>query len=92
MFAHKVEPYYVTHRIVINPKLESETKELWNRIHASGKITKIGKILGWRQSLDWESMRRKLTNRALDKDNKNELVEYDERYDDFDDMFDGGFA
>ena len=85
MFVLKVEKYFITHRVVINPQLESETKQLYNQIYGTGKIYKIGKALGWKQSYDWESMRRKLVNKALDKDKNNELVEWEERYYDWDD-------
>lgn len=95
MFVHKVEPYYVTHRIVINPQLESETKELYNRIYASGKNFRIWKILGQNQGNydhDWGNMRIRLIRQAMAKDQKQELVDHEERYYDFDDMFEGGFA
>lgn len=92
MFVHKVEPYYVTHRVVINPQLESETKELWNRIYASGKIHKITKILGegygYRDDYDWGNMRIRLIKKALEKDQRQSLVDYEERYMDEDYDFD----
>ncbi|MBC7862978.1 MAG: hypothetical protein IAF38_08375 [Bacteroidia bacterium] len=72
MFELKVEPNFITHQLVINPKIESELKELYNRIEKNNLWPKIGKLLGWDQSDDWEDIRKKLVERILEKDLKME--------------------
>lgn len=47
MFVLRTEPYYLTHRTVVNPQLESELRELSNKIDSQNLMPKISKVMGW---------------------------------------------
>lgn len=85
MFVYKIEPYWVTHRVVINPQLESETAEIWGRIWSDGRYYKIAKRLGWRvnEREDWDNRKAIMIRKAVDKLDKQYQIEIEEwAYDD----------
>jgi hypothetical protein len=68
VYAFKIAPHYITHRILINPQLESELRELENRIEKQNLMPKISKIMGWRNGYrDFSARRNKLIEDATDK-------------------------
>ncbi len=83
MFTFKIEPYWVTHRVVINPQLESETAEVWARIWSDGRYYKIAKKLGWRvnERDDWDNRRANMIRKAVSKLEQQDL-NYEEKYGD----------
>lgn len=85
VFILKIEPYYVTHQVIINPQLESEMRELHNRIKSQGLMPKISKIMGWKNDLEWVDRRRLLIERGVEKLTKEEVVGQGEWCWDYDD-------
>lgn len=79
MFVPKVEPYYVTHYLEVNPQLESETQELWNKIYVNNLWPKIdkarSKAYGKRYDDDWNAVRSRLMKSYLDKEQKTETTD-----------------
>lgn len=47
MFVEQMKPYYITHRLVIDPKLDRELREIENKITTNGLMPALGKALGW---------------------------------------------
>ena len=83
MFVYKVQPHYITHRFIINPQLESELKELSNRIEKQNLWPKIGKVFGWSNGWkDYADAKAKLINRAMDKLMIDGIDEFDDDSDD----------
>jgi hypothetical protein len=61
MFVYKVDIHYLTHRTVIDPQLESELRELENKIVNQNLMPKISKLMGWSNGWkDWKDMLNKL--------------------------------
>lgn len=71
-FKIKVQPNYITHRMLINPKLESELKELYDKIYGSAYLgPKVFKLMGWKWTSDrddWEKTRTKILERIIEKE------------------------
>lgn len=80
VFILKIEPYYVTHQVIINPQLESEMRELHNRIKSQGLMPKISKIMGWKNDLEWVDRRQLLIQRGVEKLTKEEVAGQDAYY------------
>jgi hypothetical protein len=82
-FVAKVQPHYITHRIVINPQLESEIKELYDKIYHAHVGPKLFKLMGWKWSSDhddWEKTRTKILEKIIEKEkfkilNENVILE-----------------
>jgi hypothetical protein len=78
----KIQPHYITHRILLDPKLESELTELENRIERQHLTPKISKIMGWRYGWkDFYDWKRRIIENETDKVLKQEIVGFSERYD-----------
>lgn len=84
MFVYKVQPHYITHRIMIDPALDSELQELSNRIERQNLYPKIGKILGWRRWKDYEDLKKKIIDKENVKLLAEGLIHFIERYDEYD--------
>jgi len=82
MFVTKTQPHYITHRIVINPQLESELQELSNRIERQNLEPKISKLMGWSSYSEWKIAKKLLIEKETDKMLKEELDGFSERYED----------
>lgn len=81
MFVTKIQPHYITHRILINPQLESEIRELENKIERNNLWPKIGKLKGWRSYRGYMAEKNDLIEKETDKMFKKELEGYTGRYD-----------
>jgi hypothetical protein len=85
MFVTKVQLHYVTHRLIINPQLESELKELSNRIETQGLWPKISKVFGWSNGCkDYIDAKKKLIENATDKMMTDGVDEFVDRYTEYD--------
>jgi hypothetical protein len=83
VFEMKRQPHYITHRILIDPKLESELTELSNRIERQNLTPKISKIMGWKYGWkDFYDRKKMIIENETDKLLKEELVGFTERYED----------
>lgn len=83
VFEFKTQPHYLTHRILLDPKLESELTELENRIERQHLTPKISKIMGWRYGWkDFYDWKRRIIENETDKMLKREIVGFSDRYDD----------
>ena len=61
MFETKIFPHYVTHTLLLDPQLESELREITNKIETNGLMPKLGKMLGWTMNYKyWEEVKQKL--------------------------------
>lgn len=77
MFVPKVEPHYVTHKILINPDLESQIKELSNKIDRNNLGPKASKLMGWKWGWrDWEDAKQKLIEGIIEKEKKESLLNF----------------
>jgi hypothetical protein len=82
MFVPKIEPHYKTHSIILNPDLESEIKEIENKIEKNNLMPKLMKSLGWSNGRYYDyygSRRNKLIENLYD-DEANVILEYDQFY------------
>jgi len=85
MFVYKIQPHYITHRLIIDPQLESELKELSNRIETQNLWPKIGKVFGWSNGWkDYVDAKNKLIDRAMNKLMIDGIDEFDDRYTEYD--------
>ncbi len=68
VFVTKVQIHYITHRIIIDPQLESELRELSNRIERQNLEPKISKIMGWKNGWrDFVDAKKKIIEETTDK-------------------------
>ena len=74
VFVYKIQPYFHTHAVIINPQIESELKEIYNRIETHHLWPKFIKIFGWddNRDWDWESARQRIISRIIDKESNQE--------------------
>lgn len=83
MFTLKTQPHYITHRILLDPKLESELTELSNRIDRQNLLPKISKIMGWKYGWkDYYDQKKKIIENETDKILKEELEGFVQRFED----------
>jgi hypothetical protein len=83
VFELRKQPHYITHRILLDPKLESELTELENRIDRQNLLPKISKIMGWKYGWrDFYDRKKMIIENATDKLLKEELDGFTARYDD----------
>lgn len=83
MFIMKVAPHYITHRLIIDPQLESQLRELENKIERQNLTPKISKIMGWRYGWrDFYDRKKMIIEKETDKMLKQELDGFSKRYDD----------
>lgn len=80
MFVPKVEPHYKTHSIVLDPDLESELKEIDNKIERNNLMPKLGKSLGWSTNYKdyYNETRRNQMIREQFNDDSYSILEYDQ--------------
>ena len=78
VFVYKIEPYYHTHRILVNPQIESELKEIWNKIDTNNLWPKLYKQWGGRTyfDYDWESTWDRIIRKLYDREAGMEKKEY----------------
>lgn len=88
MFVTAIAPHYITHRMIIDPQLESEIKELSNRIETQNLWPKISKAFGFSNN-GWKDYVNRIQKILEDETEKMIMTEIDAhrtRYDDIDDF------
>lgn len=81
MFVEKIEPHYITHVIEIDPTLESQLREILNKIEANNMMPKINKMMGWNKNYDdYETIRHKLMSKIIDKEARETIMMAHEFY------------
>lgn len=79
MFVSKIRPYYITHRLVLDPKLDSELKEIENKIERNYLWPQLANEFSWswkpRNSWADASERMHHLIRALDLDYRKYIVD-----------------
>ena len=74
MFVMKIEPHYITYKIEIDPKIESEIARLRNHIDSQNLLPQISKIMGWKYGWkDFYDYKKRLLEEVTDKMVKDEL-------------------
>ena len=81
MFVSKIEPHYVTHKVLIDPDLESQIQELSNKIDRNNLGPKAAKVMGWKWGWkwgwrDWEDTKKKVIEKIIEKEKNSDLVNY----------------
>lgn len=76
VFIERIDPHYKTHTLLLDPQMESELRELMNRIDTQNLMPKIGKALGWTMGCkDWVDVRKALIEKQY-ADMANNILEY----------------
>ena len=76
MFVEKLETHYITHKTILDPQLEMDMKQTWNKIERNNLMPAISKAMGWSNKgyKDWVDIKNKFLKREDNKDLKNEGI------------------
>ncbi len=79
MFVPKVEPHYKTHSVILDPDIESEIREIGNKIERNNLMPKLIKSLGWSNGYKyWYDNRRSSIIEKVYANESNNILEYDQ--------------
>ena len=77
MFVEQIKPHYITHRLVIDPQLDSELALIENKIERNNLWPAFAKLMGWRGNFkDWKNERENVLIKSIMIANNQERQDY----------------
>lgn len=73
MYVEQIKPHYITHRLLVDPQLDSELAEIENKIERANLWPAFSKAMGWRG--DWRSWSKIRSERIAEQLFKANLAE-----------------